>query len=159
MTMSPPERHAASHQAHNESAGAPPVPRTAEPRTPVPLTVVRRRRPGRWIAAAVVAVLAAQLVYGMVTNPAWDWGTFARFFASKSVLSALLVTVELTFYSALLGFALGLVLALMRLSASPPLRAVAANSSSAAPATARRHCASTRPTTRRSSGRRSTWRC
>ncbi|AEW93306.1 MULTISPECIES: amino acid ABC transporter permease [Streptomycetaceae] len=101
------------------------VPERAGPAGPETLTIVPARHPWRWVATAVVVVLLAQLVHGLVTNPVWDWGTFAAFFTADSILKALGVTVQLTVYGTVLGFALGLVLALLRLSGSPFLRAVA----------------------------------
>lgn len=41
------------------------------------LVVAPRRHPWRWVGVVVVLVLLAQLVNGLVTNPAWDWPTFA----------------------------------------------------------------------------------
>ncbi|GAA2532430.1 amino acid ABC transporter permease [Winogradskya humida] len=95
-------------------------PRTAD-RAP---QVVAARHPWRWVATAVVLVLLAQLAHGLVTNPGWDWPTFAGYFFEKSVLNALLVTLELTVAGAVLGFLGGIVLAAMRLSPNPVLHAV-----------------------------------
>ncbi|GAA0566101.1 amino acid ABC transporter permease [Paractinoplanes ferrugineus] len=88
------------------------------------LTVVPARHPWRWVSTVVALVLVAQLVHGLITNPGWDWGTFAGYFFEKSVLNALLVTLELTFAGAVLGFLGGVLLAPMRLSANPVLRTV-----------------------------------
>lgn len=52
-------------------------------------------------------------------------GVFADYFTADVVLKAVWVTLQLTFYGTALGFALGLVLAFMRLSASRFLQAVA----------------------------------
>jgi polar amino acid transport system permease protein len=97
------------------------------PDDPAELAGLRRvsaPSPGRWLASAVLVVLLAQFVHGLVTNPGWDWPVFWRFFAEGSVLRALGLTLELTAYGTLLGFALGLVVALMRLSGSPLLTSV-----------------------------------
>ncbi|MFE6688147.1 amino acid ABC transporter permease [Streptomyces sp. NPDC057743] len=105
-----------------------PVPRRAGPPgadDPTTLKVVPVRHPWRWVGVAVTAVLLAQFAHGLITNPAWQWGVFARFFANATILKAVWVTLQLTVYGTALGFALGLVLALMRLSASPFLRWVA----------------------------------
>ncbi|MER6052386.1 amino acid ABC transporter permease [Streptomyces sp. NPDC020883] len=105
-----------------------PVPQRAGPPAgddPAALKVVPVRHPWRWAGIAVTAVLLAQFAHGLITNPAWEWGVFARFFTSGTILKAVGVTLQLTAYGTALGFALGLVLALMRLSASPFLRWVA----------------------------------
>ncbi|MFJ4826868.1 amino acid ABC transporter permease [Streptomyces bacillaris] len=89
------------------------------------LTVVPARHPWRWVAIAITAVLVAQFISGLVTNPGWEWDVFAQFFAAPVILKAVWLTLQLTFYGTALGFALGIVLAFMRLSASPFLRTVA----------------------------------
>ncbi|MEY9845934.1 amino acid ABC transporter permease [Streptacidiphilus sp. MAP5-3] len=96
-----------------------PARKAQQPRT-VPL-----RHPGRWVGVAVALVLLAQLAHALVTNPGLDWPTFRAYLFDPSVLQGVWLTVQLTVLSALAGFALGLVLALMRLSRSPLLRVVA----------------------------------
>jgi polar amino acid transport system permease protein len=88
------------------------------------LRVVPARYPWRWVGIAVVLVLLAQFAHGLATNPGWDWPTFAAFFTSGAVVTAVGVTLELTAYGSVLGFAVGVVLALMRLSHSRFLRTV-----------------------------------
>ncbi|MFF9765986.1 amino acid ABC transporter permease [Streptomyces sp. NPDC014636] len=82
------------------------------------------RRPGRWITTAVVLVLVAQILHGLVTNPFYQWGRFGYWFLRPAVLDGLLVTLEVTALSAVLGLVGGVLLALGRLSRSPVLRAV-----------------------------------
>ncbi|MBX6385281.1 MAG: amino acid ABC transporter permease [Microbispora sp.] len=89
------------------------------------LTVVKARRPGRWIAGAVVLVLLAMAVNALITNPAWDWPVVGAYLFHPSVVHAVLFTVELTALGIALGFLLGTVLALMRLSRVPLLVSVA----------------------------------
>ena len=108
------------------------VPRpTAETAAPPPsgtpydqLTVVPARHPGRWVATAVVAVLLAMVVHSLVTNPRWEWDIVGAYLTERSIVHGVVTTIELTLITAVLGFALGTVLALMRLSRSPLLRAV-----------------------------------
>ncbi|MEU6477387.1 amino acid ABC transporter permease [Streptomyces sp. NPDC047017] len=82
------------------------------------------RHPGRWIATAVVLVLLAQFVHGLATNPFYQWGRFGYWFLRPTILDGLLVTLEVTAFSAVLGLVGGIVLALARLSRSPVLRGV-----------------------------------
>jgi len=91
---------------------------------PEDLTVVKSRHPWRWVAAATMLVLVAMFVNGLVTNPGWDWPTFAQYFTAPAVLKALLLTIQLTVYGSVLGFALGIVLAVCRLSKNPVLQTV-----------------------------------
>ena len=86
--------------------------------------VLPLRRPGRWIATAVVLVLAAQIAHGLVTNPFYQWDRFGYWFLRPAILDGLLITLEVTAYSAVLGLLGGILLALARLSRSPVLRAV-----------------------------------
>lgn len=88
------------------------------------LPVVAARHPWRWVGVAAVLVLVAQFVHGLVTNPAWDWPTFARYFTASSILTAVGTTIVLTVLGTVLGFALGIVVAVLRLSRSPFLQAV-----------------------------------
>jgi polar amino acid transport system permease protein len=88
------------------------------------LHVVPARHPWRWVGVAAVLVLAAQFVHGLVTNPAWDWPTFARYFTAQSILTAVGTTIVLTVFGTVLGFALGIVVAVLRMSRSPFLQAV-----------------------------------
>jgi polar amino acid transport system permease protein len=88
------------------------------------LKVVGVRHYGRWVASVVVAVLLAQLIHAGVTNKALDWPTFRKFVFDPTILDAIVITLKLTFLAALFGFLGGIVLAAMRLSHSPLLRAV-----------------------------------
>ncbi len=88
------------------------------------LTVVPARHPGRWIATAVVAVLLAMVLNSLITNPRWEWDVVGAYLTEESIVRGVLTTIELTAITAVLGFALGTVLALMRLSRSPLLQAV-----------------------------------
>ncbi|WP_084515547.1 amino acid ABC transporter permease [Nocardia acidivorans] len=88
------------------------------------LTVVPTRHPWRWVIAGIALVLVAQFAHGLITNPGWDWSTFAQYITAASVLAALKVTIELTFWGTLLGFFLGIWLAIGRLSDNPVLQAI-----------------------------------
>ncbi|MEV6699732.1 amino acid ABC transporter permease [Streptomyces sp. NPDC051453] len=109
----------------------PPIDRTTPATTvggaedPAALKVVPVRHPWRWAAIVATAVLLTQFAHGFITNSGWEWGVFADYFTADVVLKAVWVTLQLTFYGTALGFALGLVLAFMRLSASRFLQAVA----------------------------------
>lgn len=87
------------------------------------LTVVPARHPWRRAATAVVAVLLAMAVNALVTNPAWDWPTVGQFLFAPSILRSVVLTLELTVLGIVVGFALGTVLAVMRMSHNPLLRA------------------------------------
>ena len=70
------------------------------------LPVVAARHPWRWVGVVAVLVLVAQFVHGLVTNPAWDWPTFARYFTARSILTAVGTTIVLTVLGTVLGLSL-----------------------------------------------------
>ncbi|MFF1356910.1 amino acid ABC transporter permease [Streptomyces sp. NPDC058297] len=100
------------------AAGPPAGAGEAQPR------IVRRPRTGQWLAAAVVLVLLALAANSVIRNDAFQWDVVADYFTSASVLRGLGLTLWLTALVMALGFALGTLLAVMRLSANPVLRAV-----------------------------------
>ncbi|MBN1092929.1 amino acid ABC transporter permease [Blastococcus sp. TML/M2B] len=105
----------------------PPAATAVPPPTGTPydeLRVVPARHPGRWVATAGVAVLLAMAVNSLVTNPRWEWDVVGAYLTEESIVRGVWTTVQLTLITAVLGFALGTVLALMRLSRSPLLQAV-----------------------------------
>ncbi|MFF0490874.1 amino acid ABC transporter permease [Nocardia sp. NPDC003482] len=92
---------------------------------PAPIKAVPLRHPGRWIAAAIILVLVALFVYGAATNPAYRWDTYGKYlFDSRIAGQGVLVTLELTVLAMAIGVVLGMILAVMRLSPNPVLRAV-----------------------------------
>jgi len=77
------------------------------------------RHPGRWVAGAIILILGAALVKSMATNHRFEWGVVKHYFFSDQVLRGLVVTLELTALSMAIGIAIGVVLAIMRLSPNP----------------------------------------
>lgn len=88
------------------------------------LTVAPTWHPWRWVIGTATLVVVAQLVHGLATNAGWDWGTFAQYFTAKSVMAALWLTIQLTFWGTLIGFALGIAIAAARLSHNPVLQVI-----------------------------------
>jgi polar amino acid transport system permease protein len=84
------------------------------------------RHPWRWVAVAVLAVLAAMVVSSFLTNPKWDFGFAFQIMQQRPVINGLWKgTIFGTFGAMVLGIGLGIVLAVMRLSGNPVLRGVA----------------------------------
>ncbi|HTW02318.1 MAG TPA: amino acid ABC transporter permease [Streptosporangiaceae bacterium] len=88
---------------------------------PQEIRAVPVRHPGRWLAAAVVLLLAAMLVHTLVTNPRFEWGVIGQYFLSGRVLDGLGITILLTVVAMAIGIVLGVILAIMRLSPNPML--------------------------------------
>jgi polar amino acid transport system permease protein len=86
---------------------------------PEDIRAVPVRRPGRWVAAAVVLVIAVALVRSVVTNPRFEWSVVGHYLFDERVLEGLRVTIELTVIAMAIGIVLGVVLAVMRLSPNP----------------------------------------
>jgi polar amino acid transport system permease protein len=94
---------------------------TARTEPPQEIRAVPVRHPGRWVAAAVVLLLAAMLAHTLVTNPRFQWGVIGSYFLSSRVLDGLGITILLTVVAMAIGIALGVILAIMRLSPNPLL--------------------------------------
>lgn len=92
---------------------------------PLPITAIPVRHPWRWVTAAILLVLAAMIVHSLVANPAWRWDTVRQYIFSGPVLKGLVLTLEFTVGSMIMGVILGIVLAVMRLSGNPIVKGVA----------------------------------
>jgi polar amino acid transport system permease protein len=100
---------------------------------PVAIKAVPVRHPGRWVSIAVLAVLTAMFVHLLVTNKHFEWrfilvttgnGQPGAMFLPP-VLNGLRGTILLTISAMVIGVALGIVVAVMRLSPNPILKTVA----------------------------------
>ena len=88
-----------------------------EPAAPAEdIKAVPVRHVGRWIAAAIVAVVAVSLFRSVVTNPNFEWDVVGDFLFDDRILRGIVTTLELTVLAMLVGIVLGVLLALMRLS-------------------------------------------
>ncbi|WP_435587533.1 amino acid ABC transporter permease [Micromonospora aurantiaca (nom. illeg.)] len=93
---------------------------------PEPIKAVPVRHPGRWVAVAVLSVLAAMFVHLLVTNEAFNWSFMVdKMFRPPIIEGLLRGTVLMTVSAMLIGVTLGVVIAVMRLSDNPILRGVA----------------------------------
>ena len=86
---------------------------------PEEIVAVPVRRPGRWVAAAIVLVIAAAIVRSVVTDPHFEWSVVGEYLFRTPILEGLLVTLELTVIAMVIGIAFGVVLAIMRRSPNP----------------------------------------
>jgi polar amino acid transport system permease protein len=92
---------------------------TAEPARPDEIKAIPVRHPGRWVAAAIILYLSAALVKSVATNPRFEWAIIRHYFTSSRVLQGLVTTLELTVLCMAIGIVIGILLAVMRLSANP----------------------------------------
>src|ERR687885_2784042 len=92
---------------------------TARPAPPEQIRAGPVRHPGRWVAAAVIAVLAAMFVHMLATNPVFQWGFMLDNMFTPAVLRGARTTLAMTVAAMVLGVLLGIVVAVMRLSPNP----------------------------------------
>jgi polar amino acid transport system permease protein len=94
------------------------------------LKAIPVRHPGRWVGAAVVLVLVAMFVHSVTVSKVmrggrrqsrFEWDVIGHYFGSHQILTALVVTLELTAIAMGVGIVLGVVLAVLRLSPNPLL--------------------------------------
>jgi polar amino acid transport system permease protein len=101
------------------------MPDQAGPATASPaddgLRTVPVRHPGRYVAVAVLVVLLAMVVNGLVTNEQFQWDVVRQYLTADVIMSGLVRTLELTVIAMVVGILLGIVLAVMRLSPNPIL--------------------------------------
>ena len=94
--------------------------------TPVPVNeqpfvIHRKKHVGRWIAGLIMLSLLGLFVFSAATNPRFEWESVGGYLIAPPILNGVLVTLELTFISMIIGVVLGVVIAIMRLSSNPVL--------------------------------------
>jgi polar amino acid transport system permease protein len=89
------------------------------------IEAVPLKHPWRWLASTVILLLVALFLYGAATNEAYRWPTFAKYVFDERISVAAWNTIQLTVLSMVLAVALGVLLAVMRLSPNPVFRSVA----------------------------------
>ncbi|MEV4954004.1 amino acid ABC transporter permease [Paenarthrobacter nitroguajacolicus] len=94
-------------------------------RSPDDYTTVKAKYLGRWVAGTFILVLAALALQSVVTNPRFGWETVGKYIRDVSIVNGIAVTLMLTAISMLIGIVLGVVMAVMRLSHNPVVRAAA----------------------------------
>ncbi len=86
------------------------------------LTVVQRRHFGRWVGATIILLIAAFGLRSVATNKRFGWSTVWLYLKDVSIGHGISITLELTVVCMVIGAVLGVVLAVMRLSANPVIR-------------------------------------
>jgi len=99
--------------------------KTAERVQPEAITAVPVRRPGRWVAIVVLAIVAAMFVHMLVTNDAFQWRFMFDNMFRPPVIEGVRTSLTLTVLAMAIGVVLGVVIAMMRLSPNPILSTAA----------------------------------
>jgi polar amino acid transport system permease protein len=89
------------------------------------LTVARQIHWRRWLAAAIILVVLAAIGRAFADGQI-EWSYVGRFLTAKVILEGIANTMVMAVLAMALGIALGVVVAIMRLSANPVLKSVAA---------------------------------
>jgi polar amino acid transport system permease protein len=92
------------------------------PERPEDIKAVPVRRPGRWIGAIVVLVIAASIVRSIVTNPNFGWGVVGHYLFDSRIIHGAIAVLYMTAMAMVIGAVFGTVLAIMRLSPNPVLK-------------------------------------
>jgi polar amino acid transport system permease protein len=95
------------------------------PDAPQGIDAIPLRHPWRWVAAAVIVALLGLFLYGAATNKAYGWSTYSKYLFDARISAAAWNTLQLTIYAMALALAIGVLLAVMRLSPNPVFRSVA----------------------------------
>lgn len=90
-----------------------------------PLTAIPLRHPWRMFIAVVLVLGLALFVVDASQREEYGWADVGKYLFDRRISEAALVTLQLTVYSMVIAIALGLLLAIMRLSPNPVLKGVA----------------------------------
>ncbi|GAB2712946.1 ABC transporter permease subunit [Arthrobacter bambusae] len=88
-------------------------------------TVVSARHPWRWVAGIAVGAVVILLLVSAVSNPRFGWDKVALYFRDVAIVNGIGITLFLTVVCMAVGVGLGVVLAVMQLSANPVVKASA----------------------------------
>lgn len=100
----------------------------AEPATVDPAStydLVRRKHPGRLVAAVIVIALLGLLAFGAANAQGMHWGVVGHYLFTRVIADGAVLTIELTAAAMAIGLGLGVVFGIMRLSPNPVLSSVA----------------------------------
>jgi polar amino acid transport system permease protein len=101
------------------STGEPAGSMTGLQRTLTSLEVHRRRRVGTLIGGVLLCLVVAFFLIDIATNPRFGWPVVGAYLFDPQVLQGMLLTIVLTAVAMTAGIALGVVLAIMRVSGNP----------------------------------------
>jgi polar amino acid transport system permease protein len=92
---------------------------------PGPIHAKPVRHPWRWVAIAVITVLALMFLNMLIFNPAFNWSFVLQAMNQNPVIEGFWKgTILVTIFSMIFGVTIGVILAIMRLSDNPVLRGV-----------------------------------
>lgn len=104
---------------HKEEASA-----TAHQEAPAKIEARPLRNPWRWLCAVVLLILGLWFVIASARNEAFAWDTYFQYLFDQRIAIASLHTIAITILSMIIGVVGGAILAVMRMSPNPILRAI-----------------------------------
>ncbi|MER0090497.1 MULTISPECIES: amino acid ABC transporter permease [unclassified Corynebacterium] len=104
---------------HKEAAGP-----TAQQEAPAKIEARPLRHPWRWLCAVVLLILGLWFVIASARNEAFGWDTYFQYLFDQRIAIASLHTIAITILSMIIGVVGGAILAVMRMSPNPILRAI-----------------------------------
>lgn len=87
-----------------------------------PEDFVSRKHPWRIAGVVIVLIIALAIVVVLVTNERFGWNVVFSYLFEPRIISGLWMTIFLTFVAMIIGLVLGVIIAVMRVSASRTLR-------------------------------------
>lgn len=81
-------------------------------------------RPSTWAWSAILLVLAAMFVHGLLTNPNYRWDIVGQYLFDPRIVAGVGWTLLLTLGSMIIGIVLAVIMAIMRQGSNPVLRGV-----------------------------------
>ena len=104
---------------HKEATGP-----TAQQEAPAKIEARPLRHPWRWLCAVVLLILGLWFVIASARNEAFGWDTYFQYLFDQRIAIASLHTIAITILSMIIGVVGGAILAVMRMSPNPILRAI-----------------------------------
>lgn len=92
---------------------------SAEALQPDPSNIVRLKHPGRVLVGLLCAVALVGFAYTLATNPHISWPDVLFYLTFPKIVDGVVVTLWLSVISTTVGLSIGVVLAIMKLSANP----------------------------------------
>ena len=97
---------------------------TAQQEAPAKIEARPLRHPWRWLCAVVLLILGLWFVIASARNEAFGWDTYFQYLFDQRIAIASLHTIAITILSMIIGVVGGAILAVMRMSPNPILRAI-----------------------------------
>ncbi|WP_411722375.1 amino acid ABC transporter permease [Mycetocola sp.] len=93
--------------------------KAATPLQPNSANIVKRKHPGRVVVGILCVLALVGFAVTLATNPHLSWPNVAHYLFFPKILEGVLVTLQLSVISTVVGLTIGVILAIMKLSSNP----------------------------------------